>query len=113
MGPCGRGAAEDGKLSLLTHFGHWAAAVAAAVLLLSSLLLLPQNQEFFAEEAQDERYETESEPEDRFDADFLESVRALCLCLCVCAVGGGGRVVCGVGVGVQAPVFVCGVWGRI
>jgi len=31
------------------------------------------NQEFFAEEAKDEAYETESEPEDRFDADFLES----------------------------------------
>ena len=34
-----------------------------------------QNQEFFAEEANDERYETESEPEDRVDADFDESVR--------------------------------------
>jgi hypothetical protein len=34
-----------------------------------------QNQEFFAEEANDDRYETESEPEDRFDADFSESVR--------------------------------------
>ncbi|PSC70422.1 SWR1 complex subunit 2-like [Micractinium conductrix] len=31
------------------------------------------NQEFFAEEANDDRYETESEPEDRFDADFNES----------------------------------------
>lgn len=31
------------------------------------------NQEFFAEEAKDESYETESEPEDRFDADFMES----------------------------------------
>jgi vacuolar protein sorting-associated protein 72 len=31
------------------------------------------NQEFFAEEAADERYETESEPEDRFDADFMDS----------------------------------------
>jgi hypothetical protein len=35
---------------------------------------LLQNQEFFAEEANDERYETESEPEDRVDADFDESV---------------------------------------
>ena len=33
------------------------------------------NQEFFAEEERDEIYETESEPEDRFDQDFLESVR--------------------------------------
>ena len=33
------------------------------------------NQEFFAEEERDEEYETESEPEDRFDADFMESVR--------------------------------------
>ena len=40
--------------------------------------LTPQNQEFFAEEEQDERYETESEPEDRFDADFNESVRGCC-----------------------------------
>jgi len=32
------------------------------------------NQEFFAEEERDEEYETESEPEDRFDADFMESV---------------------------------------
>lgn len=31
------------------------------------------NQEFFAEEAADERYETESEPEDRFDQDFNDS----------------------------------------
>jgi len=31
------------------------------------------DQEFFAEEDQDEVYETESEPEDKFDADFLES----------------------------------------
>jgi hypothetical protein len=31
------------------------------------------NQEFFAEEEADVRYETESEPEDRFDADFGES----------------------------------------
>jgi hypothetical protein len=35
-----------------------------------------QNQEFFKDEANDERYETESEPEDRFDADFNESVSA-------------------------------------
>ena len=34
-----------------------------------------RNQEFFAEEAADEVYETESEPEDRPDADFDESVR--------------------------------------
>ena len=32
------------------------------------------NQEFFAEEEKDEQYETESEPEDRFDADFMDSV---------------------------------------
>lgn len=32
------------------------------------------NQEFFAEEERDIEYETESEPEDRFDADFMESV---------------------------------------
>ena len=31
------------------------------------------NQEFFAEEMADERYETESEPEDRFDQDFNDS----------------------------------------
>jgi vacuolar protein sorting-associated protein 72 len=31
------------------------------------------NQEFFAEEAADERYETESEPEDRFSSDFNDS----------------------------------------
>lgn len=31
------------------------------------------NQEFFAEDDHDEEYETESEPEDRFDADFMES----------------------------------------
>jgi len=31
------------------------------------------NQEFFAEEAADERYETESEPEDRFESDFNDS----------------------------------------
>jgi len=31
------------------------------------------NQEFFAEEERDEVYETESEPEDKFDADFLDS----------------------------------------
>lgn len=31
------------------------------------------NQEFFAEEAADERYETESEPEDRFDQDFNDT----------------------------------------
>ncbi|KAL4448293.1 hypothetical protein ABPG75_005512 [Micractinium tetrahymenae] len=30
------------------------------------------NQEFFADEENDKRYETESEPEDRFDADFNE-----------------------------------------
>jgi hypothetical protein len=39
------------------------------------LRLFPQNQEFFKEEENDERYETESEPEDRYDADFDESVR--------------------------------------
>lgn len=33
------------------------------------------NQEFFAEEEADEIYATESEPEDNFDADFMESVR--------------------------------------
>jgi len=32
------------------------------------------NQEFFAEEEADEVYATESEPEDNFDADFMESV---------------------------------------
>lgn len=32
------------------------------------------NQEFFAEEERDQQYETESEPEDRFDADFMDSV---------------------------------------
>ena len=32
------------------------------------------NQEFFAEEERDIEYETESEPEDNFDADFMESV---------------------------------------
>jgi hypothetical protein len=32
-----------------------------------------RNQEFFMEEEADERYDTESEPEDAFDADFLES----------------------------------------
>lgn len=31
------------------------------------------NQEFFAEEERDDAYETESEPEDKFDADFLDS----------------------------------------
>ncbi|WPT12904.1 SWR1 complex subunit 2 [Picochlorum sp. SENEW3] len=31
------------------------------------------NQEFFADEEQDEAYETESEPEDKFDQDFLDS----------------------------------------
>lgn len=31
------------------------------------------NQEFFAEEERDDRYETESEPEDRFDEDFMDS----------------------------------------
>jgi hypothetical protein len=34
------------------------------------------NQEFFAEEEADEIYATESEPEDNFDADFMESVRS-------------------------------------
>lgn len=31
------------------------------------------NQEFFAEEERDDAYETESEPEDKFDNDFLDS----------------------------------------
>jgi len=31
------------------------------------------NQEFFADEEQDDAYETESEPEDKFDQDFLDS----------------------------------------
>ena len=51
--------------------GSPSAAAAFCPLPPKSLL---QNQEFFAEEANDERYETESEPEDRFDADFNESV---------------------------------------
>ena len=35
------------------------------------------NQEFFAEEERDVQYETESEPEDLVDADFMQSVRSI------------------------------------
>lgn len=35
------------------------------------------NQDFFQEEERDDEYATESEPEDRFDADFMQSVSQL------------------------------------
>ncbi len=36
------------------------------------------NQEFFKEEAVDDDYKTESEPEDVIDSDFDESVSTIC-----------------------------------
>lgn len=41
-------------------------------MLLASFLY--RNQDFFAEEENDSHYETESEPEDRFDRDFMDEV---------------------------------------